>query len=122
MSDAVETARWLTELLRRETVAARRAALPELIVLAEEKREAFALLAAAGTPQGPEAEAATRALLAAAEENALVLGAVAGAIGTMETRLRRELAAATDPGVYALQTRLRRPPRHSLAARVDRLA
>ncbi|MBK1656627.1 hypothetical protein [Paracraurococcus ruber] len=122
MSHATEAAKWLTTLLQRETLAARRAALPELIVLAEEKREAFAALAAAGTPQGPDAEAATRALLAAAEENALVLGAVAGAIGTMEMRLRRDLAAATDPGVYAPQTRLRRPPRHSLAARVDRMA
>jgi hypothetical protein len=122
MNEALEAARHLTHVLRREAAAARRAALPDLIALAEEKREAMAALASAGMPEGPSDHEAVRELLAAAEENAMVLGAVAGLVGAIETRLREELTAATDPGTYAPKTRLRRPLRHSLAARVDHTA
>lgn len=121
--DPVAAAAALAAVLRRETEAARQAALPELTRLMQEKQAALEALAQAGPPRNEAGRQALRALMRVAEENALVLGAVAGALEEVRERLRGELAQAADPGLYSPGPgRARRPPRHILAASLDRQA
>ncbi|WBV45522.1 tetratricopeptide repeat protein [Pseudoroseomonas cervicalis] len=80
MSALLRAARALQQVLEQEAAAARQAALPELHRLIAEKRRAVAALAEAGPPQSEAERAALRAMMQAAEENAMVLGAVAGAL------------------------------------------
>ena len=120
MSPLVQAAQQLQAVLNQETAAARRASLPELTELMEAKRDALAELEAAGPAATAAERDALRAMLAVAEENALVLGAVAGAMEAVQDRLRTELAAAADPGTYQGAGGPRRPLRHTLAASVNR--
>lgn len=140
MSALIEAARRLQSVLVRETAAARRASLSDLTALWEEKQDALAALVAlepqaVAMPEeasedatladpilGGAARAVLREMLAAAEENALVLGAVAGAMEAMQDRLRRDLAAAADPGTYGEAHGPRRRLRHSLAATINQTA
>lgn len=119
---------WMRDILAREAAAARRASLAELNEIFEEKREALGLLAGidpAAALAGPEeagpARDALRAMLRAAEENAMVLASVAGGLEAVQERLRAELAASANPGTYDLGQMARRRP-HSLAASIDRTA
>lgn len=126
MNALIEAARHLQSVLVRETAAARRASLAELTALWEEKQDALAALIALEPQEeaslGGAARAALRDMLAAAEENALVLGAVAGAMEAVQDRLRQDLTAAADPGTYGEARGPRRGLRHSLAATINQTA
>lgn len=113
----------LRSVLEREAAAARNVALPELHGLIDEKRLALSELAAAGVPETTEEQAALAAMMHAAEENALVLGAVVGALETIQQRLRTDLSEAANPALYGPAGGGRRKPlRHTLAASIDRTA
>lgn len=126
-SPVVAAAEWMRDILLREAAAAHRASLAELVALHEEKQAALEALAgldpaeAAAGEDAPAARAALRAMLAAAEENGMILASVAGALESVQERLRAELAAETDPGTYSMAGGLRRRP-FSLAASIDRNA
>ncbi len=124
MSALVEAAIRLQAILWRETEAAGSAALPMLATLMDEKREAMAALQSAGSPRTPGEVTALRAMMAAAQENAFVLGAVAGALDMVKERLRSDLAQAADPGTYGPEGSAFPGPRkkllrHTLAASLD---
>lgn len=117
----------LQAVLWRETEVAGAAPLPVLQALMEEKREAMIALSHCGPPGSEVERQALRGMAAAAEENALVLGAMADALDGLRQRLRRDLAQAADPGVYGPQGSAfpgprRKPLRHTLAASLDRTA
>jgi hypothetical protein len=57
-----------------------------------------------------------RQVLAAADENALVLTAVRQAVEDLPRRLRAAVTAATDPGTYSIHGSR---ARHVLAARIS---
>ncbi|MBO1076140.1 hypothetical protein [Roseomonas marmotae] len=127
MSALIEAAARLQAVLWRETEVAGSAPLSMLGALMEEKREALLALQRLGPPEGAAERAALRGMMAAAEENGMVLGAVTDALGTVRDRLRSELARAADPGTYGPQGSdfpgpRRRPLRHTLAASLDRSA
>jgi hypothetical protein len=127
VSALIEAAARLQALLWRETEMAGTAPLSELGALMEQKREALAVLSHLSPPTNEAEIAALRGMMAAAEENGLILGAVAGALGTVRDRLRTDLAQAADPGTYGPQGSAfpgprRKPLRHTLAASMDRLA
>ena len=126
MNALIEAARRLQSVLVRETAAARRASLAELTALSEEKQDALTALIALEPQEDAILAGATRValrdMLAAAEENALVLSAVAGAMETVQDRLRQDLSAAADPGTYSEACGPRRALRHSLAATIDQTA
>lgn len=123
MSPLLRAAQRLRSVLEREAAAARHVALPELHGLIEEKRLALSELATAGMPETGEERAALSAMMRAAEENALVLGAVIGALETIRQRLRHDLSEAANPALYAPAGGPRRKPlRHTLAATINRTA
>jgi hypothetical protein len=127
MSALIEAAARLQAVLWRETEMAGTAPLLMLGALMEEKREALLALSALGPAQSLPEQVALRSMMAAAEENGLVLGAVADALGTVRERLRTDLAQAADPGLYGPQGSAfpgprRKPLRHTLAASLDRTA
>jgi flagellar biosynthesis/type III secretory pathway chaperone len=122
MSGFKDAADTLRTVLDAEAAAARQAQLPELVRLIGRKRQAVAALAAAGRPEDQAGRAALGAMLRAAEENALVLGAVSGALEMVRQRLRQDVSEAADPGLYAPGERGRRQLRHTLAAQLDRTA
>lgn len=123
MSALLEAANRLRMVLLREAAAARQAMLPELVQLIGEKRLALSDLAAAGMPQSEAERGALAAMMRAAEENALALGAVAGALEGVRERLRRDVSQAADPGLYGPAAGARRRPlRHTLAASLDQQA
>jgi hypothetical protein len=127
VSALLEAAARLQAVLWRETEAASTGPLAMLGSLMEEKREALASLALAGPPASIAERAALRLMMAAAEENALVLGAVADALDTVRETLRIDLSRAADPGIYGPQGSpfpgpRRRPLRHTLAASLDSTA
>ncbi len=124
MSTLAEAAQHLQAVLWKETEAAGSGALSVLHHLMEAKRDALADLARAGQPETPEERVALHAVMAAAEENALVLGAVAGALEMVREKLKTDLAEAANPGVYGPQGSAfpgprRKPLRHTLAASLD---
>lgn len=118
----VKAARHLLAALQRETSIARLGAVADLAAAAEAKRSAFADFKAATEaydeqPPGLPAEReALRQLLAAAQENAIVLAAVRQAVEDLPRRLRAAVIAAVDPGTYSLRES---SARHVLAARVN---
>lgn len=119
----LQAAERLRLALEREAAAARQVVLPELHGLIEEKRQAVAALAEAGLPQTEAERQALRAMMRAAEENAMVLGAVTGALEQIRERLRRDLQEAADPGLYGPPDGPRRRPlRHTMAASLDSTA
>lgn len=123
MSRLLQAAAKLQEALQREAVAARQVALSELHRLIEEKRDALSDLSRAGLPETEEERAALQAMLRAAEENALVLGSVIGALQSIQDRLRNDLSEAANPALYGPHGGPRRKPlRHTLAASLDRTA
>ena len=117
----------MRDILLREAAAAHRASLAELVALHEEKQAALDVLAGLDPAEAVAGEdasavrAALRAMLAAAEENGMILASVAGALESVQERLRAELAAETDPGTYSMAGGVRRRT-HSLAASIDRNA
>lgn len=119
----LEAAQRMREILLEEAAAARRASLVDLQTLQDEKREQLAVLAALDPPhaEAPALRAALRAMLAAAEENAMVLASVGGALESVQERLRSDLAAATNPGTYNLAGARRARP-FSMAASIDQRA
>jgi hypothetical protein len=123
MSGFAEAAVQLRHILETEAAAARQAQLPDLVQLIGRKRQAVANLAGAGVPQTVQEREALLAMLRAAEENALALGAVSGALEMVRDRLRSDVSAAADPGVYASgEAGRRRRLRHTLAAQLDQTA
>lgn len=127
MSALLAAAARLQAVLWRETEVAGAAPLPVLQALMEEKREAMIALSHCGPPDSEVELRALRGMAAAAEENALVLGAMADALDGLRQRLKRDLAQAADPGVYGPQGSAfpgprRKPLRHTLAASLDRTA
>ncbi|MBC9179854.1 hypothetical protein [Pseudoroseomonas ludipueritiae] len=127
MSALIEAAARLQAVLWREAEIAGTAPLATLGALMEEKREALLALSRLGPPENAAERAALRGMMAAAEENGMVLGAVADALGTVRDRLRRDLAQAADPGTYGPQGSAfpgprRKPLRHTLAASLDHTA
>lgn len=119
----IDAARQMREILLREAAAARRASLADLQALQEDKQEALGILASLAPPQAedPALRAALRAMLAAAEENAMVLASVSGALESVQDRLRSDLAAETNPGTYNVASARRGRP-FSLAASIDQRA
>jgi hypothetical protein len=116
----------MQRILREEASAARRASLNDLLQLQEEKQDALDALFALGADHDPaagslpEVRVALRGMLAAAEENGLILASIAGALESVQDRLRTDLAAATNPGTYSVASQTRR--RFSLAASIDQTA
>ena len=123
MSAFRDAATQLRAVLEAEVLAARQARLQDLVQLIDRKRQAVAALSLAGTPQSSAEREALVAMLRAAEENALALGAVAGALDMVRTRLRQDVSAAADAGLYerGMAGRKRRL-RHTLAAQFDHTA
>ena len=121
------TAIQLSRALADETALARAGALPALAAAGLAKREAFDafLQARAALPVPPvSVRTALQALIAAADENALVLEAVGATLEHTANRLRRILSARADPGIYSPtgpgSRHLKGPgPRHLLAAQLD---
>jgi hypothetical protein len=127
MSALIEAAARLQAVLWREAEVAGTAPLATLGTLMEEKREALLVLSRLGPAESAAERTALRNMMAAAEENGMVLGAVADALGTVHERLRRDLAQAADPGTYGPQGSAfpgprRKPLRHTLAASLDHSA
>jgi hypothetical protein len=127
VSALIEAAARLQAVLWREVEVAATAPLDTLGALMEEKRDALLTLGRLGPPGSAAERAALRGMMAAAEENGMVLGAVADALGTVRDRLRSDLAQAADPGTYGPQGSAfpgprRKPLRHTLAASLDRTA
>lgn len=114
------TAVALARALRRESVLARSGAIPDLLAAAAAKQAAFAAFRRAGARPGsalsPAEIGALRDLIAAADENLLVLEAVCTVFDRFATRVREALCTAADPGVYDATGRARR---RVLAARVN---
>jgi hypothetical protein len=121
-SKLIVTARRVLATLQRETAVARLGALAEVTAAAAAKRAALAEFRAACDARDPRAPALAaeremlRQVIAAANENALVLEAVRHAVEDLPRRLRAAIAAAVDPGTYSLHGR---GGRHVLAARVN---
>jgi flagellar biosynthesis/type III secretory pathway chaperone len=123
MSQFVEAADQLRQVLDIEAAAARQAQLLDLVKLVDRKRQAVTDLANAGVPETEAERTALASMLRSAEENALVLGAVEGALQTVRERLRQDVSAAADPGLYGPPAAGRRPKlRHTLAAQLDHSA
>lgn len=117
----------LQAVLWRETEIAGTAPLSVLRTLMEEKREAMIALSHLGAPESEVERVALRGMVAAAEENALVLGAMADALDALRQKLRTDLSEAANPGVYGPQGSAfpgprKRALRHTLAASLDRTA
>jgi hypothetical protein len=110
----------LAKALQCETELAHAGALPDLAAAADAKRDAFAAFMrsrdAAPDDVSPRTRTALQDLLAAADENAVVLEAVTTTLEHTARGLRNALSAAADPGTYG-PTGPR--PRHVLAARLD---
>ncbi len=121
-SPLIATAKRVLATLQRETAVARLGALPDFIAAADAKRAALADFRAACDARDPRAPALAaeremlRQVIAAANENALVLEAVRQAVEDLPRRLRAAITAAVDPGTYSLRGR---GARHVLAARID---
>jgi hypothetical protein len=115
-----EAAGRLAATMQHETALAQAGALSDLAAAAEAKQEAFAaFLHSYGAKEGIRSEPARealRALIAAADENALVLEAVSTTLEHTARGLRDALGAAADPGTYGPKGK---HPRHVLAARLD---
>jgi hypothetical protein len=118
----LQATRRLRQALQRETALARTGALPELAQASAEKRVQFAAFSFACAGRQPPEQAsetereAVRELLAAADENMLVLEAVRVTLDDFADKVRKSLSSAADPGTYG-PTQQRR--RHVLAARLD---
>ena len=109
----------LARALRRESALARSGAIPDLLAAARAKQAAFAAFRREGAGEGgPSAAeiAALRELVAAADENLLVLDAVRSVFEQFAVRVREALCSAADPGVYDAAGRARG---RVLAARVN---
>jgi len=118
----LQAARRLAAELDRETSLARTGAVADLATAAAAKRAAFADFSEICTARGTigrltdNERDAVRALLAAADENALVLDAVRTTLDDMAGKLRAALRSVADPGTYGPSSRR---TRHVLAAHVD---
>jgi len=121
-----EAARRLLAAMQRETAIARVGAVNDLAAAADAKRAAFADFQAAtqgftpGQTDNGKAREALRQLLAAADENAVVLSAVRQAVEDLPRRLRAAVIAAVDPGTYTLHGGS--AARHVLPARISAVA
>jgi len=117
-----QAARQLAAALDAETALARNGALRDLMVVAEAKRLAFASFRevctarAPGTPTSENERNALRAVLAAADESALVLDAVQATLGRFLDGVREAASTLADAGTYAPSGR---PARHVLAVHLD---
>jgi hypothetical protein len=117
-----QAARQLAAALDAETALARNGALRELMAVAEAKRLAFAgfreacAARAPGTPTSENERNAWRAVLAAADESALVLDAVQATLGRFLDGVREAASTLADAGTYAPSGR---PARHVLAVHLD---
>jgi uncharacterized protein involved in exopolysaccharide biosynthesis len=125
----VHAARRMAASLQKETELARLGALGDLATAAEAKKAAFRQFAQTcaergRTPPASDMERAElRLLLAAADENALILEAVSSTLQDLARRVRAAAATIADPGTYTLPGRpVRRGDRHVLAARVNAMA
>jgi hypothetical protein len=115
-------ARRMVEALQKETSLARLGALNELASAASDKEAAMRAFAEACAARGDTISASAgereelRRVLAAANENALILEAVTSTLGDLAAKVRTAATTALDPGTYSLNGRGRR---HVRAARVD---
>ncbi len=122
---AAAAARLLVVALKRETTLAHAGALADLAEAASAKRDAYLAFEQMCADMDPaDAPAAIghdviAQLVAAANENALVLEAVTTVLNSAATRLRTLVGAMADPGTYDLHDR---PRRHVIAASVDSCA
>ena len=119
------SARKLIDCLNRETRLARAGALSELEAVAAAKQEAFAefkevrLSTSPGEITDRDDLEVLRELMGAANENALVLEAVASTLGDTAKRLHDLLATMADPGTYG---RFGAETRHVPAVRINAIA
>jgi hypothetical protein len=86
----------LHTVLQREAEAARRAAIPELVALATEKRGGMLALDRAGPPTSEAERELLQQVMKAAAENALVLDAVVGEIGRVQDDPHHNRTQAAD--------------------------
>lgn len=119
-----EAAEHLTRTLQRETRAAQIGALAELTEASAAKRAAFTEFSSMSPTPEPcetrdEEQDAIRALLLAANENAVVLEGVKAVLDDMSNRLHELLGSVADPGVYQ---RFGAPAKHVFAARINAVA
>jgi ferric-dicitrate binding protein FerR (iron transport regulator) len=112
--------------LQKETTLAQLGALGDLAAAADAKRTALrqfieACAMRGRTPPATDSERAElRRLLAAADENALILEAVSSTLRDLARKVRAAAATIADPGIYTLPGRpARRSERHVLAARIN---
>jgi ferric-dicitrate binding protein FerR (iron transport regulator) len=122
----IRAARRMTVSLQKETALASLGALGDLAEAADAKEIAFrefaeACAARGRTPPATDGERnELRRVLAAADENALILEAVSSTLQHLAMKVRAAAATIADPGTYAPPGRpARRLDRHVLAARVD---
>ncbi len=115
-------ARRLTEAVEQETRFARAGALADLAAAAAAKKTAFAAFSAAREPIDTcetldvDDRESLHDLLAAANENAVILDAVKTTLNEAATRLHTILGAMADPGIYS---RLGQTSRHVPAMRIN---
>lgn len=124
VSPLTSAAHGLTVALEQETRLARAGALDALVEAAAAKQMAFVTFRHAcenkspsGDGQTRQEKAAIKALLSAANENAVVLEAVKTTLDDASGKLRTLLGSIADPGTYAPAGRSAR--HHIPAARVD---
>jgi hypothetical protein len=121
-SALAQAARRLAAALDAETALARNGALRELMAVAEAKQLAFTRFRdacatrAPGAPTSENERNALRAVLAAADESALVLDAVQVTLGRFLDGVREAASTLADAGTYAPSGR---PARHVLAVHLD---
>ncbi len=118
----VRAARRVHEALQKETMLARMGSVRDLAQAAADKAAAMTDFAAACAARDPGAQPtsaereALRRVLAAADENALILEAVGVTLKDLLHKVRTAVTTALDPGTYSLVGRNRR---HVRAACVD---
>jgi len=118
----VRAARRMTESLQKETALARMGALRDLASAAAEKEAALRVFTEAcgargHTPAATDRERSElRRVLAAADENAVILEAISSTLRDLAAKVRAAATTALDPGTY---TPRGRNTRHVRAACVD---
>ena len=122
----VRAARRMANSLQKETDITRLGSLGDLAAAAEDKKTALQQFTEACAIRGhtppptPAERFELRHLLAAADENALILEAVTSTLQDLTRRVRSAAATIADPGTYTLPGRAaRRPARHVMSACVN---
>jgi len=119
----IRATRRMAESLQNETTLASLGALGDLAAAAEAKKialEEFTEACASHGPMTAGERVELRRLLAAADENAIILEAVSNTLRDLTKKVRAAAATIADPGTYTLPgCAARQPPRHVMSACIN---